>query len=106
MKWVPVRIAALETRDEDLIALEIAELDERRFAATEPVPVHEIEEEEIANVVFGNRSEEAFGLFLRVVLNWSRALLARTTRTSATAARPSAFPVGMKCDFAGNPGFH
>ncbi|MEO8379553.1 MAG: hypothetical protein ABI779_07795, partial [Acidobacteriota bacterium] len=89
-----------------LIAFEIFQLEEHRFTATEAVSIHEIEEEQVASVVFGNRGEEAFGLFNRVVLDGS--LLARTAGPSAAspASRCWALPLGMNGDSAGNPGFH
>jgi hypothetical protein len=103
---VPVRVTALEPGNVHLIAFEIAQLKERRFATTEAVSVHEIEEEQVAGVVFGDRGEEAFGLFNRVVLDGS--LLARTAgpSTASPASRCWALPLGMNGDSAGNPGFH
>jgi hypothetical protein len=103
---VPVRVTALEPCNVHLIAFEIAQLKEHCFTATEAVSVHEIEEEQVASVVLGDRGEEAFGLFNRVVLDGS--LLARTAGPSAAsrASRCWALPLGMNGDSAGNPGFH
>lgn len=70
-----MRLPAFETRDPYLILLEIAELHECRFASPETVAVDEIEQEEIADVLDGNRSEETLHLILRKVLD--RPLLAR-----------------------------
>lgn len=103
---VPVRVTALEPCNVHLIAFEIFQLEEHCFTATEAVSIHEIEEEQVASVVFGDRGEEAFGLFNRVVLDGS--LLARTAGPSAAspASRCWALPLGMNGDSAGNPGFH
>jgi len=64
-----MRLAALEPCDEHLVALEIAELQQCCLAPPKSVPVHEIEEKEVADILFRNRLEETLGLFLRVVLD-------------------------------------
>lgn len=76
MQWVPMTLSALEPRDPDLITLNVIKLDERDFAAPEPVPVGEIEQEKIADVLLRDEREEAFHLKNAEVLN--RALLSRS----------------------------
>ena len=101
-----MRLAAFEPCDEHLIALEVTEFQQRRLAPPKAVPVHEIEEKKVANVLFRDCPEETLGLFLRVVLD--RPLLARAAcpYPASTATRSGPFPLGMNGDFAGNPGFH
>lgn len=84
VEWVPMRLTAFETRDPYLILLEIAEFHECRFTSPEAVAVDEIEQEEIADVLDGNRSEETLNLILRKMLD--RPLLARAATPRAAPA--------------------
>lgn len=79
-----MRLTAFETRDPYLILLEIAKFHECRFTSPEAVAVDEIEQEEIPDVLRGNRSEETLNLILRKVLD--RPLLARAATPRAASA--------------------
>lgn len=106
MHRMPVRLAAFEPGDEHLIALEVTKLQQGCLATSKTVPVHEVEEKEVADVLFRNRLEKALGLFLRVVLD--RPLFARSAcpYAASPATRSGLFARDMNGDFAGNPGFH
>ena len=81
---MPVRISAFEAPHPNLIAAEITELDESGFAAAKAMPVHEIEQEEIANVLCRDLREERLDLFTGEKLDW---LLRRRTSRSPMPAR-------------------
>ena len=106
MERVPVRVAAFEACDEDLIAFDIAEFEQRCFTSAQAVAVREIEEQQVTDVLFRNLSEEAFGLLLRVVLDRSLCPKPIELCSTSSATRRWALSLGMNSDSAGNPGFH
>src|SRR5438132_14318549 len=63
MEWVPVGVAIFEARDPNLVALDVGDLEENGLTAPESMPVHEIEEEEIASVPLRNLHEQLLELF-------------------------------------------
>lgn len=70
VQGMPVRIAALEPPYPHLIAAHIRDFHEGGFAAAQPVAVHEIEQEEIANVLLRDLREEALHLLEREEFDW------------------------------------
>lgn len=66
---MPVRIAALEPPDPNLIVVDVRDLHERGFAAPQAVAVHEIEEEEVADILGRDLREEGLDLFAREELD-------------------------------------
>jgi hypothetical protein len=105
-------LAPFEPSDPDLLALDIIEFDERCFPAPQPVPVCEIEEEEIADVPFGNDGEEALNLNDAEMLD--RALVAHAIatlpmapfRTAAWLRAPTLVRFRMNGDITAFSGFH
>lgn len=67
---MPVRITALEPPYPHLIAAHIRDFHEGGFAAAQAVAVHEIEQEEIANVLPRDLREEALHLLEREEFDW------------------------------------
>src|SRR5437763_15876480 len=57
MEWVRVGVAIFEARDPNLVALDVGDVEENGLTAPESMPVHEIEEEEIARVSRRNLQE-------------------------------------------------
>lgn len=82
---MPVRIAAFEPPHPNLIVAEITEFDESGFAAAKAMPVHEIKEEEIADILCRDLREERLDLFAGE--KFDRLLRRRTTR----------FPMPARC---------
>jgi hypothetical protein len=105
-------LAPFEPGDPDLVALDIVEFDERRFPAPQPVPVREIEEEEIADVPFGNDGEEPLNLNDAEMLDGT--LVAHTIatlpmaplRTAAWLRAPTLVRFRMNGDITAFSGFH
>ncbi len=81
-----MRLTTFEPRNPYLILLEISELHEGRFTSPETVAIDEIEQEEIAHILDGNRGEEALNLILRKVLD--RTLLAWAANPGVAPATP------------------
>ena len=103
---MPMRVTAFEPCDEHLITLEVAQLQQCRLAPPKAMPVHEIEQKEVADVLRWNCLEEPLGLFLRVVLDWPLLAWAACSYPASPATRTRPLSFGMNGDFAGNPGFH
>ena len=101
-----MRVTTFEACNEDLVPFDVAEFEQGCFTSAQTVAVCEIEEQQIADVLCGNRGEEAFGLLFGVVLD--RSLLPRPIElcSASTTTRCRAFSLGMNGDSAGNPGFH
>src|ERR1051325_974162 len=60
---MPVCVAALEPPDPDLISAHVADFHERSLSASETMAVHEIEQEQVANIRLRNLREEGLHLF-------------------------------------------
>ncbi|HXH93699.1 MAG TPA: hypothetical protein VNN25_19110 [Thermoanaerobaculia bacterium] len=69
MERIRGRCAVLPARNPDLPILHVVELEQPCFAPSQPVPVDEIEEQEVACLSLRNRVEEALNLLSREVLD-------------------------------------
>jgi hypothetical protein len=108
MERMPVRIAALEPPDPDLIVVHIRDLQKRGLAAPQAVPVHEIKEEEVADILPRDLREKGLDLLAREELDgplrgWTPRALPRVSSSKTT--RFSRLVLRTKADIGTFPHF-